>query len=114
MLLLTIITSTSHRHFFYESKGKPLTQTQIEQMVLYLTTKYRIKEVYTTQLSNVFEQADYEETTCRLYKNAFLTFLAYCNFKHPAWLKNQQIKKKLHVSLQQNIRTLPEYSHQRH
>mgnify|MGYP006300771997 CR=1 FL=1 len=49
--------------FLFESKGKPLAGNQVENMVMYITTKHKIKEVYTTQLANVFEQAGYEETT---------------------------------------------------
>ncbi len=80
-------------HFLFENKRAELLDAQsIRKKIYYLCAKYQTVEIYKQEYDNAARQAEFSETTIKNYRSAFLSFLKYYKFKHPATISDEQIR----------------------
>ncbi len=86
----------NNKTFLFEKKdGTGFTAQKVRDRVYFLTSKYEMVEVYRQQYSNALSQTNFAEQTKKNYLSAFLSFLKFHNFKHPAIITEQEIRDYL-------------------
>ncbi len=54
---------------------------------------YRMEEIYRKQYEQILKQTDFSVKTRAMYLGAFMKFLKYFNYKHPAFISDEDIRE---------------------
>jgi len=92
-------------HYLFETPDthQPREPKQIRSKIIHITGYYGITHVYRRQIDNLLAQTDFAYNTAKTYRNAFLGFLRYFNYKHPALITQNEVAAYfLHMNFTEN------------
>jgi integrase/recombinase XerD len=90
-----IETANSETYLFEKETGKQIEEAELDKHIFSIVSKYKIAAIYKYELNEAMIQAKFEETTRRVYKGFFLSFLKYYNYRHPLEITDKEIRKYL-------------------
>ena len=79
-------------HYLFEDNGKPFTLDSFRARLYRVLQHYRLKEIYERQYLQILQGTDYAPKTRAMYLGAFMKFLAFFNYKHPVFIKDDAIR----------------------
>ena len=83
------------QHYLFETKGLPFTTNQLRNKLFRILGHYRMETIYYEQYKLLLSTSNYSSSTQRQYLNRFMKFLAYYNYKHPSFIRNEEIRDYL-------------------
>ena len=81
--------------YLIENKGKQHTPQTLRIKLWRILSRYQIKEIYRRQYELILHHTGYSPDTSRHYLGIFMKFLAYHDFKHPAFIADNEIRDYL-------------------
>ncbi len=81
-----------HDRFLFEKKEAPCSVQDLKTKLYRILGHYRLGTIYERQYRQILEGCNYSKKTQSIYLSAFMKFLEYFNFKHPVFIKNEEIR----------------------
>ena len=78
--------------YLFENKGKPYTVDSLRSKLYRIMGHYRLADLYTRQYELILNQTSYSPATRKNYLGTFMRFLKYFNYKHPAFISDEDIR----------------------
>jgi site-specific recombinase XerD len=78
--------------FLIEDNGKPHSGQTLRGKLFSILGHYRIEHIYRKQYELILKNSQYSPKTQQMYLGTFMKFLKYFHFKHPAFIKDEDIK----------------------
>ena len=89
------VTAYPGQTYLLESKGRQYAPKEIREKVYRITSYYRLHDVYKTQCRTILNTTDYSQQTKASYLSIFMHFLEHFNYKHPVYIKDEDIRNYL-------------------
>ena len=83
------------QHHLFEKEYKAVGAAELRERVYRLMAKYRLKEIYREHGQMVLNQTEYSKQTKASYLGAFLHFLEHCEYRHPVFIEDEEIRDYL-------------------
>ncbi len=84
-----------HQSFLFENKGRQYDSKELRHRVYRITGYYKLTEVYRSQCQAILDSTDYSKQTKDSYMSAFLRMLDYFDYKHPVFIKDEELRNYL-------------------
>ena len=81
--------------YLLEQKNKPHTLASVKIKLYQVLQHYRLEGIYRQQYELILKHARYSEKTQKMYLGAFMKFLEYFSYKHPAFISNGEVRDYL-------------------
>ena len=81
--------------YLFEDEGKQHTLKTLKIKLYRILGHYRLEDIYRKQYRLILNGTDYSEKTRQMYLGAFMRFLKYFNYKHPVFIRNEDIRDYL-------------------
>lgn len=86
-----------HKHyllnnFLIENNGQAHSLTSLKGKIYRILAHYRMEDIYRKQYEQVLKQTDFSIKTRAMYLGTFMKFLKYFNYKHPAFISDEDIR----------------------
>lgn len=81
--------------FLLEDKGVPYSVESLKGKLYRILGHYRLEEIYRKQYEVILKQSSLSSKTQVMYLGAFMRFLDYYNYKHPAFIKDDEVRDYL-------------------
>lgn len=81
--------------YLVENHGKQHTIATLKGKLYKILSYYRLQIIYKKQYEQILRQTQFSLITQKMYLGAFMKFLAYFNYKHPAFIANEDIRDYL-------------------
>lgn len=78
--------------YLIENNGQAHTLTTLKGKIYRVLAHYRMEEIYRKQYEQVLKHTDFSLKTQAMYLGAFMKFLKYFNYKHPAFISDEDIR----------------------
>jgi site-specific recombinase XerD len=78
--------------YLIENKGQAHTLSTLKGKIYRILAHYRMEDIYRKQYEQVLKQTDFSLRTRAMYLGAFMKFLKYFNYKHPAFISDEDIR----------------------
>src|SRR5690606_39229706 len=78
--------------FLLEDKGVPYSVESLKGKLYRILGHYRLEEIYRKQYEVILKQSSLSSKTQVMYLGAFMRFLDYYNYKHPAFIKDDEVR----------------------
>lgn len=78
--------------YLVENNGEAHTVSSLKGKIYRILAHYRMEDIYRKQYEQVLKQTDFSLKTRAMYLGAFMQFLKYFNFKHPAFISDEDIR----------------------
>ncbi len=82
-------------HFLFENNTGSYQVKELQQKVYRIINRYRLGEIYRAQYKYILDSTTYGLKTKQMYLSAFMKFLEFHNFRHPMYIKNEEIRDYL-------------------
>ena len=89
------VSALPYQHYLFEKDYQAVGAAELQEWVYRLMGKYRLKEIYREHGQMVLNQTDYSKQTKASYLSAFLHFLEHCEYRHPVFLEDEEIRDYL-------------------
>jgi site-specific recombinase XerD len=83
------------QEFLLEKQDKPYTVDTLKGKLYRILGHYRLDTIYQKQYELILRETDYSESTRRNYLGTFMRFLKYFNYRHPAFISDEDIRDYL-------------------
>ncbi|MFW5725599.1 MAG: phage integrase N-terminal SAM-like domain-containing protein, partial [Bacteroidota bacterium] len=83
------------QEYLVENKGKQHTPETLKAKLWRILGRYQLKDIYRKQYELILRNTGYSPETARHYLGMFMKFLAYHNYKHPAYIADSEIRDYL-------------------
>ncbi len=81
--------------FLVSNNGNTHTEDTLKVKLYRILGYYRLEDIYRKQYELILQNSSYSKKTHQMYLGAFMRFLKYFNFKHPAFISNEEIRDYL-------------------
>ena len=81
--------------YLLEHKGRQYAPKELRERVYRITSYYRLHEIYNKQCRLILDTTDYSGQTKASYLSIFMRFLEYFDYKHPVYIKDEEIRNYL-------------------
>jgi site-specific recombinase XerD len=75
-----------------ENQNKPHSTITLKGKLYRILAHYRMEEIYRKQYQQILKRTDFSLRTRAMYLGAFMKFLQYFNYKHPAFISDEDIR----------------------
>jgi site-specific recombinase XerD len=75
-----------------ENNGKDHTVATLKGKLYRILAHYRMEEIYRKQYEQILKRTDFSLRTQAMYLGTFMKFLQYFNYKHPAFISDEDIR----------------------
>ncbi len=79
--------------YLVENRGKPYTPETLKAKLCRVLGNYRLHDIYYKQYELILEGSSYSKRTKQTYLSTFIRFLKHFNYKHPAFISNDEIRE---------------------
>ena len=90
-----VIKTCTTGKYLLENKGSQYTLKSLKIKLYRILGHYRLEDIYRKQYRIILNGTSYSEKTRKMYLGAFMRFLKYFNYKHPAFIRNEDIRDYL-------------------
>ena len=90
-----VIKTYRPEKYLLENKGDQHTVKTLKVKLYRILGHYRLENIYRQQYRIILDGTQYSEKTRMMYLGAFMRFLKYFNYKHPAFIRNEEIRDYL-------------------
>lgn len=81
--------------YLVSNNGKEHTLDTLKVKLYRILGYYRLEDIYRKQYELILQNSNYSKKTHQMYLGAFMRFLKYFNYKHPAFISNEEIRDYL-------------------
>ena len=81
--------------YLFEQKDKPHTTSSLRHKIFQILGHYKLHEIYKKQYQQILDSTTYGSKTKQMYLSYFMRFLDHYNYKHPAFISNEEIRDYL-------------------
>lgn len=82
-------------HFLIENHTRPYEVKELQQKVYRIINRYKLGGIYRAQYKYILDSTSYGLKTKQMYLSAFMKFLEFHNFRHPMYIKSEEIRDYL-------------------
>jgi site-specific recombinase XerD len=84
-----------NKHYLFEEKQKGHTSKTIRKKIFRVLGYYKLEDIYKQQYKQILESTNYSSKSRQMYLGYFMKFLRYYDYKHPAFISNEDIRDYL-------------------
>jgi len=84
-----------NKYYLFEDKQKAYTTNSARYKLFRILGYYELEEIYARQYRQILDSTTYSSKTRQMYLGYFMKFLRYHDYKHPAFISNEDIRDYL-------------------
>lgn len=78
--------------YLIENKGRAHSLSTLKRKIFRILAHYSMEDIYRKQYQQILHRAGFNVRTRAMYLNAFMKFLHHFNYKHPAFISDEEIR----------------------
>ena len=94
-LLAEVKKAYALKAFLFEDNGKPYSLEALKEKIYRILGHYKLQQIYQKQYEVILKQSSLSLKTQAIYLSAFMKFLDFYNYKHPAFITDEEVRDYL-------------------